>query len=75
MRVRDLARLLVSLRAIAQQAGWVSDEDWSLFLTCYLERATGRPPRPEELESILGETERWARRKERRNRRRGRPLT
>jgi tRNA A-37 threonylcarbamoyl transferase component Bud32 len=75
VRTRDLARLHVSLRAPAIAAAGVDEEDWRRLVTSYLESAAGSPPPGEEVERVIAETARWARRKERRNRWRRRPIS
>jgi tRNA A-37 threonylcarbamoyl transferase component Bud32 len=74
LRVRDLARLAVSLREEAVRAAGVGPEDWSFLVRRYLEESAGRPPAPREVDSFVEDTLAWARAKEARNRRRGRVI-
>lgn len=76
VRIRDLARLVVSLRQLtAPEKGGVTQADLIFLITEYLECAAGKPPRPDEVADFLTQCEHWARRKEKRNRRRRRPLS
>jgi tRNA A-37 threonylcarbamoyl transferase component Bud32 len=74
VRVRDLARLRVSLLA-AESVSGVDARDWERLVTEYLEAYGSRPPLQEEIDLVLAATGRWASRKIRRNRRRRRPVT
>ena len=78
VRQRDLARLLVSLRAVARRApghpAAPGESDWEEFIGLYLDETRGASPRADELREYLRVTAQWAERKERRNRRRRRPL-
>ena len=76
VRIRDLARLVVSLRQLSSpEKGGVTAADLTSLITRYLEHASSTAPWPGEPEEFLTQCERWARRKERRNRRRRRPLS
>ena len=76
VRIRDLARLVVSLRQLSSpEKGGVTARDLTSLITRYLEHASSTPPWPGEAAEFLAQCERWARRKERRNRRRRRPLS
>jgi len=72
-RARDLGRLLVSLREDAIRAAGVDDADWRKLVERYLEAS-----RDETIGTDatwwIDRTLRWAIAKERRNRRRGRPI-
>ena len=72
-RIRDLARLLASLREEEVRAAGVSPEDWTFLVARYLD-AQGRVPSPDELSAFVQATLCWAARKEARNRRRGRVI-
>jgi tRNA A-37 threonylcarbamoyl transferase component Bud32 len=73
-RVRDLARLAVSLREEAVRAAGVGPEDWSFLVRRYLKESSGRDPAREDVEAFVEDTLAWARRKEARSRRRGRVI-
>ena len=76
VRVRDLARLGVSFKAVeAENAVDVGAEDWEYLVAAYLEAYEEGPPEPGELAKVLKATRCWAARKIRRNRRRRRPVT
>ncbi len=74
VRVRDLARLRVSLQAVESVSG-VNADDWKYLVTEYLGAYESRSPREDEVDGVLAATGRWAARKIRRNRRRRRPVT
>jgi hypothetical protein len=73
VRVRDLARLAVSLREARVRAAGVNGADWERVLRRYLEAGQGASPADEEIRWWIEKTLDWAERKEARNRRRGRP--
>jgi hypothetical protein len=73
-RIRDLARLLASLREEEVKAAGVSPEDWTFLVARYLDAWKGRAPGREELSAFVESTLRRAARKEARNRRRERIL-
>lgn len=75
VRVRDLARLGVSLRAEPLVKAGVERADWEALVAAYLSAFEGRSPRLAEVAEVLLLTDQWARRKIRRNRRRRRPIT
>jgi tRNA A-37 threonylcarbamoyl transferase component Bud32 len=75
VRLRDLARLQVSLRAPKLATAGVTDGDWTRLLSLYLEKAAGKGPAADEVQGAARETRRWAMRKEARNRRRRRPIS
>ena len=75
VRIRDLARLGVSLRAKALVRAGVERADWESLVAAYWREFEGRPPLPAELAAVLLSTDQWAQRKIRRNRRRRRPIT
>lgn len=72
IRARDLSRLAASLLEPAVVAAGVSSADWRTFLGEYLEAWKHRPAATPELEALHALTHQWARRKLRRNERRGR---
>jgi hypothetical protein len=74
VRLRDLARLAVSFRESRVRAAGLREEDWRFLVTSYLSEWRGAAPEPPELEEFLRRALAWARRKEERNQRRGRPI-
>ncbi len=74
VRVRDLARLRVSLEA-AESISGVDARDWEQLVREYLDAYESRRPRQEEVDGVLAAPGRWATQKIRRNRRRRRPVT
>lgn len=73
-RVRDLGRLLVSLREASVAGSGVGPGDWRQLLESYLEAFHGHRPAPEEVEAHLLQALHFARRKEAQQRRRGRTI-
>ena len=76
VRIRDLARLCVSFRALEREGASTSpsESDWRELLRAYLRQVGDPLPAHLTAERLERETTRWAASKERRNRRRGRPL-
>jgi serine/threonine protein kinase len=74
VRLRDLARLAVSLREARVRASGIREDDWRFLVEEYFRQWRGVVPEPPEVEDFLRPAEAWARRKERRNQRRGRPI-
>jgi hypothetical protein len=72
LRLRDLARLAVSLRERDVAAAGVTPEDWRTIVTRYLEAWRGAPPAGCEVDDTMARTLEWAAWKEARNRAKGR---
>lgn len=73
-RIEDLGRLIASLRGVHAQAAGVSGTERDDLLRAYLHAFHGSVPHLAEVGEWSTLTERWALKKERRNRRRGRAL-
>jgi len=74
VRLRDFARLAVSLREDSVAAAGVDADDLRFLVESYLELTSEAPPIKEEVDRFLSGALRWARKKEARNRRRDRVI-
>jgi tRNA A-37 threonylcarbamoyl transferase component Bud32 len=74
VRLRDIARLVVSLREASVAAAGVDADDLRFLVRSYLELTSGTPPVEKEVDRFLSGALRWARKKEARNLRHDRAI-